>query len=97
MAKLYRIPVVYQSAGTMEVKANSFMEALEKAIKEEPLPKDAEYLTDSIEIDEESPYFGDVLCQCGSCKNTLWESSLKNNCCPHCGSSNWVEANIDED
>lgn len=59
--KVYKIPVVWQCFGTMYVEAESLKEAERKAIEEEPLPTDWEYVDDSIEIDEESPLYGNVV------------------------------------
>lgn len=59
--KTYRIPVVWQSWGVMEIEAESLEEAKAKAIDSEtPLPE-SNYVDDSIEIDEESAILGETV------------------------------------
>lgn len=48
----YKIPVVWQSWGLIEVEAKDVEEAKEKAL-ENGLPDNPEYIDDSFEIDEE--------------------------------------------
>ena len=59
--KTYRIPVVWQSWGVMEIPAKSLEEAKAKALgSKTPLPE-SEYVDDSIQIDEESDILGETL------------------------------------
>lgn len=50
--KNYKIPVVWQSWGIVEVEANSLEEAMDKA-REGSLPRNGAYIDDSIEVDLE--------------------------------------------
>lgn len=50
--KTYKIPLVWQSWGIVEVKAGSLEEAMDKA-REGSLPKDGAYIDDSFEVDLE--------------------------------------------
>lgn len=49
---IYKIPVVWECYGKMEVEANSLEEAKELAIGDEPLPE-GDYVDGSCKIDEE--------------------------------------------
>lgn len=51
--KTWKIPVVWQSWGVMEIEAASFEEAVEKALGDEPLPTDYTYVDDSCQVDNE--------------------------------------------
>lgn len=50
--KNYKIPVVWQSWGIVEVKANSLEEAMDKA-RAGSLPRNGAYIDDSFEVDLE--------------------------------------------
>lgn len=56
--KVFLIPVVWKETGTMRIEASSLKEAERLAIFEHDLPKNADYLTDSIEIDKDHPDYG---------------------------------------
>lgn len=56
--KNYIVPVVWQEAGNMRIKADCYEEAIHIAINEAELPKDADYLSDSLVIDEDSVFYG---------------------------------------
>ena len=58
MLKTYKIPVIWQVVGLMNIEANSLEEAIEKAqAPGTPLPRDGNYIEDSFEIDLEGiPY-----------------------------------------
>jgi hypothetical protein len=49
--KTYKIPVVWQMYGYVEVEADSMSEAVNKAY-DAPLPDNGEYLETSFEVDE---------------------------------------------
>lgn len=49
--KTWEVPVTWTENGTMRIQAETLDEAIEKAIGEEPLPKDADYVADSCEVD----------------------------------------------
>jgi hypothetical protein len=49
--KTYRIPVVWQMIGHVEVQAESLVGAINMAY-DAPLPSDGEYLESSFEVDE---------------------------------------------
>ena len=49
--KTYKIPVVWQMYGYVEVEAESMSEAVNKAY-DAPLPDNGEYLETSFEVDE---------------------------------------------
>ncbi|NMA69849.1 MAG: hypothetical protein GX958_10585, partial [Desulfitobacterium sp.] len=51
MKKKYHIPVVWQMAGVVEVEAENLVDAFAYAVYDAPLPKDQEYLSDSIRVD----------------------------------------------
>ena len=53
--KKYRIPVIWEVMGYVEVKAESIDDAIYMA-SEEPLPKDSEYIEGSFIVDCESVY-----------------------------------------
>lgn len=58
---IYKIPVSYQMWGVLNIKANSLEEAKKIALAwDTPLPKDAEYVSDSISIDTESALYGEI-------------------------------------
>lgn len=59
--KIYRIPVVWQSWGVMEIPAKSLEEAKAKALGSETSLPESHYVDDSIEIDEESDILGETL------------------------------------
>jgi DNA polymerase elongation subunit (family B) len=51
--KTYKIPVVWQMMGTVEVQAESLDDAVEKVLDTSvPLPEDGEYIEGSFEVDE---------------------------------------------
>jgi hypothetical protein len=51
--KTYKIPVVWQMMGTVEVQAESLDDAVDKVLDTDvPLPEDGEYIEDSFEVDE---------------------------------------------
>jgi hypothetical protein len=51
----YRVPLVWQIWGIIEIEAESREEAIEKALaKDTPLPVDHNYIEDSEEVDMES-------------------------------------------
>jgi hypothetical protein len=58
MQKVYKIPVVWQMAGTMRVKAESLKAAEEKALGPDTGLPDGEYLMDSLELDKEHCDYG---------------------------------------
>jgi len=52
--KTFTIPVSYMMYGTYEIEADSFEEAKEKILDSNtPLPDNASYLEDSLEVDED--------------------------------------------
>lgn len=60
--KTYKVPVVYQSWGLVEVEAESLDDLKQKLndpdfIHEMPLPQEPEYVEDSFQIDHESLEF----------------------------------------
>ncbi len=57
--KIFKIPVVWQSYGMMSIEAETLEEAEEKALGNEPLPTNGEYVTDSCELDKENPSYGE--------------------------------------
>lgn len=57
--KIFKIPVIWQSAGTMFVSAENLEEAEAKALGERPLPMDWDYLDDSIGLDKEHCEYGE--------------------------------------
>lgn len=54
MIKQYQIPVLWQMCGKISVKANSLEEAIDKTLREAPLPKDQWYIDDSLIIDNDN-------------------------------------------
>lgn len=51
--KTYKIPVVWQMMGTVEVQAESLDDAVDKVLDTDvPLPEDGEYIEASFEVDE---------------------------------------------
>jgi hypothetical protein len=56
--KTYRVPVVWQMYGYVEVQAESMSEAVNNAM-EAPLPEDGSYIEGSFELDESSFVFVD--------------------------------------
>ena len=57
MSAYYQIPCVWQMCGYVTVEADSLAKAVAIAqAAGTPLPSDAEYLTDSFEIDREKIY-----------------------------------------
>jgi hypothetical protein len=49
--KTYKIPVVWQMHGYVEVEADSMSEAINKSY-DAPLPEDGSYIEGSFEVDE---------------------------------------------
>ena len=49
--KTYRVPVVWQMYGYVQVEAESMSEAIHEALAG-PLPMDGDYIEDSFEVDE---------------------------------------------
>ena len=49
--KTYRVPVVWQMYGIVEVQAESLSEAIHEA-QAAPLPEDSSYIEGSFEVDE---------------------------------------------
>ena len=56
--KTYKVPVVWQMYGYVEVEAESMAEAIHEA-QAAPLPEDASYVEGSFEVDE-SGYFEEL-------------------------------------
>lgn len=56
----FLVPVVWQVASTMHIEADSYEEAMHIAIHKAKLPEDGEYLCDSLVIDEDSAFFGQI-------------------------------------
>ncbi|WP_333888072.1 hypothetical protein [Clostridium sp.] len=48
MMQQYEIPVIWQMCGKINVEATSLDDAICKALKDSPLPKDQWYIDDSI-------------------------------------------------
>lgn len=57
--KVFMIPVVWQMTGTMLVEAENLEDAEVKALREKPLPEEAFYLDDSVELDKEHSDYGE--------------------------------------
>ena len=58
--KTFKIPVVWQMMGTVEVQAESLDEAVKKVLDDStPLPDDGDYIEGSFEVDE-SVYSSDL-------------------------------------
>jgi hypothetical protein len=53
MTKIFKIQVVWQVTGTLEIEADSLEDAIELAY-EKDLPKRSEYVDDSFKIDKDS-------------------------------------------
>jgi len=51
--KEYKIPVIWQMYGIMEIEANSLEEAKEIAMGNLELPRNGSYIDDSFEIDND--------------------------------------------
>jgi hypothetical protein len=58
--KTYKIPVVWQMHGYVEVEAESMSEAVNNAM-DAPLPEDGSYIEGSFEVDKSSFVFVDHL------------------------------------
>jgi hypothetical protein len=52
MKKWYRIPVIYEMTGFVDVPADTLQEAKENARMKQELPKSPKYVDRSIKIDE---------------------------------------------
>lgn len=59
--KIFRIPVTWMVSGEMNIKAATLQDATRKAVYEMPLPNNGSYIDDSIELDEDSPFFGEII------------------------------------
>lgn len=57
--KKFKIPVVWSMVGTMIIEAETLEEAELKAYWETPLPEDAAYLENSLELDKDLDFYGE--------------------------------------
>ncbi len=60
--KTFKIPVVYQVSATYHIIAEDLDQAENKVLgREIPLPTNAQYIEDSIELDTENTSYGETL------------------------------------
>lgn len=56
----YKIPVTFISWGVLEIEAESLEKAKDLALTTASLPKDTEYVDESLRLDTESVLFGEI-------------------------------------
>jgi rubrerythrin len=79
--------VVVEDTATDEEMIEASKPSMLEKVKNE-LSENLDMIQDDLEVPYNPSY------QCGSCENEF--EDLKMGKCPHCGSGNWVEGNIDE-
>jgi hypothetical protein len=56
MSNQYEIPVLWQMCGKIFIEADSLKEAIDKALKEAPLPEKQWYIDDSIIVNTDDSF-----------------------------------------
>lgn len=73
---IFKLPCVWQMAGTLRIEADSLEEAKGIALEESPLPKRSDFIEGSFELDEEHSQFGEVIPEFPDRNKPTWAEEL---------------------